>query len=56
MHILYFVMDPEILPLARDIYRLSQHPVQVMQNTKKHSSSRIMSLKNYKLIVIIQLL
>ncbi|XP_056102688.1 ELMO domain-containing protein 3 isoform X2 [Rhinichthys klamathensis goyatoka] len=28
MHILYFVMDPEILPLARDIYKLSQHPVQ----------------------------
>ncbi|TRY98177.1 hypothetical protein DNTS_035003 [Danionella cerebrum] len=28
MHCLYFVMDPEILPLARDIYKLSQHPVQ----------------------------
>ncbi|KAF5908112.1 ELMO domain-containing protein 3-like, partial [Clarias magur] len=28
MHILYLVMDPETLPLARDIYRLSQHPVQ----------------------------
>lgn len=30
MHALYFVMDPEILPLARDIYKLSQHPVQVI--------------------------
>lgn len=29
MHTLYFVMDPETLPLARDIYRLSQHPTQV---------------------------
>uniref|UniRef100_A0A1A8S6N8 ELMO/CED-12 domain containing 3 n=1 Tax=Nothobranchius rachovii TaxID=451742 RepID=A0A1A8S6N8_9TELE len=28
MHALYFVMDPEILPLARDIYKLSQHPTQ----------------------------
>ncbi|KAM9810984.1 ELMO domain-containing protein 3 [Neosynchiropus ocellatus] len=28
MHTLYFVMDPETLPLARDIYRLSQHPTQ----------------------------
>ncbi|XP_013862674.1 ELMO domain-containing protein 3 [Austrofundulus limnaeus] len=28
MHTLYFVMDPEILPLARDIYKLSQHPTQ----------------------------
>lgn len=28
MHTLYFVMDPEILPLAREIYKLSQHPVQ----------------------------
>lgn len=28
MHTLYLVMDPETLPLARDIYRLSQHPVQ----------------------------
>ncbi|XP_051924080.1 ELMO domain-containing protein 3 [Hippocampus zosterae] len=26
MHTLYFVMDPETLPLARDIYKLSQHP------------------------------
>lgn len=37
MHTLYFVMDPEILPLARDIYKLSQHPVQVMQNPNKHT-------------------
>lgn len=29
MHTLYFVMDPETLPLARDIYKLSQHPTQV---------------------------
>ncbi|XP_041955621.1 ELMO domain-containing protein 3 [Alosa sapidissima] len=28
MHTLYLVMDPETLPLARDIYKLSQHPVQ----------------------------
>ncbi|XP_061586811.1 ELMO domain-containing protein 3 [Cololabis saira] len=28
MHALYFVMDPEMLPLARDIYKLSQHPTQ----------------------------
>ncbi|XP_068166747.1 ELMO domain-containing protein 3 isoform X2 [Antennarius striatus] len=28
MHPLYFVMDPETLPLARDIYKLSQHPTQ----------------------------
>ncbi|XP_036434085.1 ELMO domain-containing protein 3 [Colossoma macropomum] len=28
MHALYLVMDPETLPLARDIYKLSQHPVQ----------------------------
>ncbi|KAJ8286165.1 hypothetical protein GJAV_G00035250 [Gymnothorax javanicus] len=28
MHTLYLVMDPEMLPLARDIYRLSQHPIQ----------------------------
>ncbi|XP_018949014.2 ELMO domain-containing protein 3-like isoform X1 [Cyprinus carpio] len=28
MHTLYFVMDPEILPLAREIYKLSQHSVQ----------------------------
>ncbi|XP_068617164.1 ELMO domain-containing protein 3 [Brachionichthys hirsutus] len=28
MHPLYFVMDPETLPLARDIYKLSQHPAQ----------------------------
>lgn len=28
MHSLYFVMDPEILPLARDIYKLSLHPTQ----------------------------
>lgn len=28
MHSLYFVMDPEMLPLARDIYKLSQHPTQ----------------------------
>ncbi|XP_026887668.2 ELMO domain-containing protein 3 isoform X2 [Electrophorus electricus] len=28
MHALYLLMDPETLPLARDIYRLSQHPVQ----------------------------
>lgn len=29
MHTLYFVMDPEILPLARDIFKLSQHHVQI---------------------------
>uniref|UniRef100_A0A3Q3WQR1 ELMO domain-containing protein n=1 Tax=Mola mola TaxID=94237 RepID=A0A3Q3WQR1_MOLML len=28
MHTLYFVMDPETLPLARIIYKLSQHPTQ----------------------------
>ncbi|XP_026199444.1 ELMO domain-containing protein 3 isoform X2 [Anabas testudineus] len=28
MHALYFVMDPETLPLARDIYKLSQHATQ----------------------------
>ncbi|XP_063345558.1 ELMO domain-containing protein 3 [Pelmatolapia mariae] len=28
MHTLYFVMDPETLPLARDIYKLSLHPTQ----------------------------
>ncbi|KAM9393266.1 ELMO domain-containing protein 3 isoform 2-T4 [Pholidichthys leucotaenia] len=28
MHTLYFVMDPETLPLARDIFKLSQHPTQ----------------------------
>ncbi|XP_061762788.1 ELMO domain-containing protein 3 isoform X2 [Nerophis ophidion] len=28
MHTLYFVMDPETLPLARDIYKLSQHSTQ----------------------------
>uniref|UniRef100_H3CEJ0 ELMO domain containing 3 n=1 Tax=Tetraodon nigroviridis TaxID=99883 RepID=H3CEJ0_TETNG len=28
MHTLYLVMDPETLPLARDIYRLSQHRTQ----------------------------
>ncbi|KPP69663.1 ELMO domain-containing protein 3-like [Scleropages formosus] len=28
MHTLYLVMDPETLPLARDIYKLSQHPTQ----------------------------
>ncbi|XP_028852167.1 ELMO domain-containing protein 3 isoform X2 [Denticeps clupeoides] len=28
MHVLYLVMDPETLPLARIIYRLSQHPIQ----------------------------
>lgn len=26
---MYLVMDPETLPLARDIYRLSQHRTQV---------------------------
>lgn len=29
MHTLYLVMDPETLPLAQDIYRLSQHRTQV---------------------------
>lgn len=33
MHILHFVMDPETLPLARDIYKLSQHPTQVSAYT-----------------------
>ncbi|XP_062310348.1 ELMO domain-containing protein 3 [Osmerus eperlanus] len=28
MHTLNLVMDPETLPLARDIYKLSQHPTQ----------------------------
>ncbi|MBN3296961.1 ELMD3 protein, partial [Amia calva] len=28
MHTLYLVMDPETLPLARDIYKLSQHQTQ----------------------------
>ncbi|XP_041088338.1 ELMO domain-containing protein 3 isoform X2 [Polyodon spathula] len=28
MHALYLVMDPQTLPLARDIYRLSHHPSQ----------------------------
>lgn len=28
MHTLYLVMDPQTLPLARDIYRLSLHPTQ----------------------------
>ncbi|KAM6965130.1 ELMO domain-containing protein 3 [Aplochiton taeniatus] len=28
MHTLYLVMDPETLPLARNIYKLSQHPTQ----------------------------
>uniref|UniRef100_A0A4W5Q7N4 ELMO/CED-12 domain containing 3 n=1 Tax=Hucho hucho TaxID=62062 RepID=A0A4W5Q7N4_9TELE len=28
MHALYLVMDPETLPLARDIFKLSQHPTQ----------------------------
>ncbi|KAM3868190.1 ELMO domain-containing protein 3 [Diretmus argenteus] len=28
MHTLYLVMDPETLPLARDIYKLSHHPIQ----------------------------
>ncbi|XP_023694273.1 ELMO domain-containing protein 3 isoform X2 [Paramormyrops kingsleyae] len=28
MHTLYLVMDPDTLPLALDIYKLSQHPVQ----------------------------
>lgn len=55
MHTLYFVMDPEILPLARDIYKLSQHPVQVMQNTNKHTLAHVSCLKIYKLIFIIQL-
>lgn len=43
MHTLYFVMDPEILPLARKIYKLSQHPDQVMQNTIKHRLATIIS-------------
>ncbi len=34
MHTLYFVMDPETLPLARDIYKLSQHPTQVSTGHK----------------------
>lgn len=29
MHTLYFVMDPQTLPLARDIFKLSQHATQV---------------------------
>uniref|UniRef100_A0A8C4RCB0 ELMO domain containing 3 n=1 Tax=Erpetoichthys calabaricus TaxID=27687 RepID=A0A8C4RCB0_ERPCA len=28
MNTLYLVMDPQMLPLAREIYKLSQHPVQ----------------------------
>ncbi|KAL0967880.1 hypothetical protein UPYG_G00258990 [Umbra pygmaea] len=28
MHTLHLVMDPETLPLAREIYKLSQHPTQ----------------------------
>lgn len=32
MHTLYLVMDPETLPLARDIYRLSQHRTQVSRS------------------------
>lgn len=35
MHMLYFVMDPETLPLARDIYKLSQHPTQVSPGLKR---------------------
>lgn len=35
MHTLYFVMDPETLPLARDIYKLSQHPTQVSPGHNK---------------------
>lgn len=35
MHTLYFVMDPETLPLARDIYKLSQHPTQVSQGHER---------------------
>lgn len=35
MHTLYFVMDPETLPLARDIYKLSQHPTQVSPAHKR---------------------
>ncbi len=42
MHTLYFVMDPEILPLAREIYKLSQHPVQVI-DTIKHTLATIIS-------------
>lgn len=38
MHTLYFVMDPETLPLARDIYKLSQHPTQVSPDQKKKCS------------------
>lgn len=50
MHTLYFVMDPEILPLAREIYKLSQHPVQVLQNTVKHTLAAALSklFKDYK--------
>lgn len=39
MHTLYFVMDPETLPLARDIYKLSQHPTQVSPAHKKPTCS-----------------
>lgn len=35
MHMLYLVMDPETLPLARDIYKLSQHPTQVSPGHKR---------------------
>lgn len=34
MHTLYLVMDPETLPLARDIYRLSQHRTQVCRGAE----------------------
>lgn len=43
MHTLYFVMDPETLPLARDIFKLSQHPTQVSAGHKRHPCKAICS-------------
>lgn len=40
MHTLYLVMDPETLPLARDIYRLSQHRTQVCKGRRGGACAR----------------
>ncbi|XP_048474579.1 ELMO domain-containing protein 3 isoform X3 [Rhincodon typus] len=39
MHTLYMVMDLQTLPLARDIYKLSQHPIQELKCLPKKTQN-----------------
>lgn len=56
MHTLYFVMDPETLPLARDIYKLSQHPTQVqgkmpaLGTNERHLMRGVVVIFQYKIV------